>query len=57
MNRHMLVNTKFWLGELEGISLGRLKCRYENNIKKDFREIRCKGVDWIQLAQDNLQLL
>jgi hypothetical protein len=32
--------------------LGRPKCRWENNIKMDLREIRWGGMDWIHLAQD-----
>jgi len=27
-------------------------CSWEDNIRKDLREIECKGVDWIHLAQD-----
>jgi hypothetical protein len=30
--------------------LGRLKHRWEDNIRMDFMEIKCEGVDWIQLA-------
>jgi hypothetical protein len=29
---------------------GRPKCRWEDNIKMDFREIRWKDVDWMHLA-------
>jgi hypothetical protein len=32
--------------------LGRLTRRWENNIKRDLREIELEGVDWIHLAQD-----
>jgi hypothetical protein len=32
--------------------LGRLRCRWEDNIKMDKKEIWCEGVDWIHLAQD-----
>jgi hypothetical protein len=32
--------------------LGRPRCRCENNIKMDLREIRLKVVDWNRLAQD-----
>jgi hypothetical protein len=31
--------------------LGRLKHRWENNIKMDIQEVGC-GMDWIELAQD-----
>ena len=26
--------------------------RYNNNIKMDLQEVRCRGMDWIDLAQD-----
>jgi hypothetical protein len=32
--------------------LGRPICRWENNIKRDRREVGCGGIDWIHLAQD-----
>ena len=32
--------------------LGRPKCRWENNIKMDLREVGCEGTDWLELAQD-----
>jgi hypothetical protein len=31
--------------------LGRLRCRWEDNIESDLREIRY-GIDWTHLAQD-----
>jgi hypothetical protein len=31
--------------------LGRIQHRYEENTKVNVREIRCEGVEWIQLAQ------
>jgi hypothetical protein len=41
------------VGKPEGKrSLGRLKRRWENNIKMDLQEVRFGGVDWIELAQD-----
>jgi hypothetical protein len=32
--------------------LGRPRCRWEDNIKMDVREIGWGGMDWINLAQD-----
>jgi len=32
--------------------LGRLRRRWEDNIKKDLQEVGCGGMDWIELAQD-----
>jgi hypothetical protein len=32
--------------------LGRLRRRWEDNIKMDLREVRWRGIDWINLAQD-----
>jgi hypothetical protein len=34
---------------------GRYRCRLEDNIIMDFREIGWKGMDWIHLAQDRDQ--
>jgi len=31
---------------------GRPRLRWEDNIKKDFQEVRCGGTDWIERAQD-----
>ena len=31
---------------------GRPRRRWEDNIKLDLQEVRCGGMDWIQLAQD-----
>ena len=33
-------------------SLGRPRRRWEDNIKMDLQEVRCAGMDWIELAQD-----
>jgi hypothetical protein len=35
--------------------LGRPRCRWEDNIKMDLREIGINGVNQIQLAQDKVQ--
>ena len=32
--------------------LGRLRRRWEDNIKMDFQEVGCGGMNWIELAQD-----
>jgi hypothetical protein len=32
--------------------LGRTRRRWEYNIKIDFQEVECGGIDWIELAQD-----
>jgi len=41
------------VGKLEGKRpLGRTSCRWEDNIKMDFEEVGCGGMDWIELAQD-----
>ena len=32
--------------------LGMPRHRWENNVKADFQEVICGGVDWIDLAQD-----
>jgi hypothetical protein len=46
----------FWLGGLKvKRPLGRPKCRWEDNIKMDFREIWIDGVNQIRLAQDRVQ--
>jgi hypothetical protein len=35
--------------------LGRLRCRWVDNIKMDLRDIGPGGMDWIDLAQDRDQ--
>jgi hypothetical protein len=32
--------------------LGRPRPRWENNIKMEFKEVGCGGMDWIEMAQD-----
>jgi hypothetical protein len=34
------------------ITLGRPRRRWDVNIKMDFQEVGCGGMDWIELAQD-----
>ena len=31
---------------------GRPRRRWEDNIKMDLQEVGCRGMDWIELAQD-----
>jgi len=41
------------VGKPEGKTpLGRLRRRWEDNIKMDRQEVGCGGMDWIELAQD-----
>jgi hypothetical protein len=41
------------VGKPEGKSpLGRPRCKWENNIKAGLQEVGCRGMDWIELAQD-----
>ena len=41
------------VGKPEGNKpLGRPRRRLEDNIKMDFQEVGCEGMDWIDLAQD-----
>ena len=41
------------MGKPEGKrSLGRGRRRLGDNIKMDFQEVGCDGMDWIDLAQD-----
>jgi len=44
--------TGFWWENLKETSLGRPRHRWEDNIKMDFWEVGCGGVDWIGLAED-----
>jgi len=45
--------TGFLWGNLrEKRPLGRPKRKWEDNIKMDLQEVRCGGIDWIELAQD-----
>jgi len=41
------------VGKPEGkIPFGRLRRRWEDNIKTDLQEVGCGDIDWIDLAQD-----
>ena len=41
------------VGKPEGKTLpGRPRCRWKDNIKMDLQEVGCRGMDWIELAQD-----
>ena len=41
------------MGKPEGKRLpGRPRHRWKDNIKMDFQEVGCEGMDWIDLAQD-----
>ena len=40
------------MGNLKENPLGRLRFRWEDNIKMDLQEVRCGGMDWIELAED-----
>ena len=47
------VRTGGWVGRSEGKRpLGRLRHRWEGDIKVDLPEMGCGGMDWIKLAQD-----
>jgi hypothetical protein len=46
------VYTGFWWGKLrEKRPLGRLRLRWEDNIKMDLQEVGCGGMDWMELAE------
>jgi hypothetical protein len=41
------------VGKLEGKRLlGKLKRKWEDNIKMDLQDVGCGGMDWIELAKD-----
>jgi hypothetical protein len=35
-------------------ALRRARCRWEDNIRMDLREVGWEGVDWIHMAQDRI---
>ena len=50
---HVAVTETYLLLSSEGRRpLGRLRRRWENNIKMDLREVVWRGTDWIDLAED-----
>jgi len=44
--------TGVWWENLRERPLGKPRHRWEDNIKMDLQEVRCGGMDWIELAQD-----
>jgi hypothetical protein len=40
----------FWWESQKERELGRPRCRWEDNIKMDLREVGWGGMDWIELA-------
>jgi len=45
--------TGLWWEKPEGKGpLGRLRCRWEDNIKMDLQEVGCGGMEWIEPVQD-----
>jgi hypothetical protein len=48
-----IVHTEFWCGNLkERGQLEELSVEHEDNIKTGAENIKLKGIDWINLAQD-----
>jgi len=46
------VHTGNWWGDLrEKRPLGRLRCRWESNIKLDLQEVEGEDMDWIDMVQ------
>jgi hypothetical protein len=46
---------RVWVGRPEGKRpLGRPRCRWEDNIKLDLREIGTDGTNWVRLAHDRV---
>jgi len=42
-----------YFGQPEGMRpFGRPRLRWKDNIKMDFQEVGCEGMDWIGLVQD-----
>jgi hypothetical protein len=48
----LVTQYRFLVGKPEGKRpLGRPRGRWEDNIKMDFQEVGCGGMDWIELPQ------
>jgi hypothetical protein len=42
-----------FVGKPEGKRpLGRTRCKWEDNIKMNLKEVGCRGMDWIELVQE-----
>ena len=40
------------MGKPEGKRpLGKLRCRWDDNIKMDLEEVECGGMDWMEVSQ------
>ena len=48
--------TGFWWGNMKEVDHLGDRCRWEDNIKMNFSEVGCEGVNWIELAQDRERL-
>ena len=47
---------RFLVGKAEGKRpLGRPRHSWEDHIKMDLQEVGCRGMDWIELAQDRVK--
>jgi hypothetical protein len=47
---------RVFVGRLDGTRpLGRPRCKWEDNIKIDLKEIGIDGANWIRLAQDRVK--
>jgi hypothetical protein len=46
------MHTKFWLHSFKGILLGRPRCRWDDDTKRNLMGALWKSVDWTDLAQD-----
>jgi hypothetical protein len=46
------MHIEFWWKNQKERDLGRPRCKWENIVKLDLREIGWNGMDWIHLSQD-----